>query len=84
MPRPTDIKSVSDYTRLVCDSLQRIELSADVRDDGQFVHVTVASKKVFSISHQFLHLASKKNLDYRIRYGAGLTEEKPRRDERLF
>jgi hypothetical protein len=70
--------NADDYTRRICDSLQRIGLSADVRDDGQSVHINLTDRKVISVSYLFLRMADRKQLDYRVRYGAGLVKEEKR------
>lgn len=67
--------NTDDYIQRVCDSLQRIGLSGDVRDDGQSVQITLADEQAITISHKFLRMVNKKQLDYRILFGAGLVKE---------
>lgn len=70
------------YIAKVCASLQRLGLSGDVQDTGQSVHVKLSGGKEFTTSHKFLRLVNKKQLDFRVKYGAGLIGE-DRRDEKL-
>lgn len=67
--------NADEYMRRVCESLERIGLSGDVRDDGQSVHIILADEMIVTVSHLFLRMADKKQLDYRVRFGAGLVKE---------
>lgn len=74
--------NADDYTARVCASLQRLGLSGDVQDDGQSIHVKLSGGKEFTTSHKFLRMLNPKQLDIRVKYGAGLIGE-GKRDENV-
>jgi len=60
-----------DYVKLVQDALARTEIAGNVRDYPTHVVVKLAMGREFVVSHDFIQLAGKRNLDYVVRYKAG-------------
>ena len=59
----------------VRDSLAQLNLLGELHDDGNVIHVKLDSGRTFEVSHVFVHMANKKVLDTRLRYGAAMLTE---------
>lgn len=56
----------------VKNALTRLDLIAEVYDDGKFIHIKLDDGKAFEVSHVFISMANAKVLDKRVAFGAGM------------